>query len=342
MIRAYKSIGPHVFDVDNYTLVPIRYDDRNKILLWRNEQINILRQKKPLTQVEQDKYFTTVIDNLFEEDHPSQLLWSLLYSDNLIGYGGLVHIDWESRNAEISFLTEPNRARDSIQFANDWTIFLKMLYKIAYLHLDFQKIFTYSYGIRTDLFPVLESFGFIKEATLKNHIVVDNFTTDVCIHSFFFRQIKIRRATILDIDQYYYWANDLEVRNNSYKGDLITLDEHQKWFSKKILSKDCFLYYFTDANDVPVGQVRIECIHKNDSVIGVSVDKSFRTKYLGSKMVLVASNEFLKTNPTYRLIAFIKVENKKSYKTFINAGFTLEAMVIHEGINSYKMVKKNI
>ena len=106
----YKRIQIDRFDEGEYSLVPIRYEDRYEILRWRNDQINILRQTKPITPQEQDEYFNSAVANLFKIDSPPQLLWSLLKSNILIGYGGLVHIDWKSKNAEISFLTETLKA----------------------------------------------------------------------------------------------------------------------------------------------------------------------------------------------------------------------------------------
>ena len=41
---------------------------------------------------------------LFETDQPYQILFSFLKNNEFIGYGGLVHINWEEKKAEISFL----------------------------------------------------------------------------------------------------------------------------------------------------------------------------------------------------------------------------------------------
>ena len=41
--------------------MPIRYEDRMDIMEWRNEQIYHLRQKNPLTKVDQESYFKQVI-----------------------------------------------------------------------------------------------------------------------------------------------------------------------------------------------------------------------------------------------------------------------------------------
>ena len=63
-----------------------------------------LRQDKPLTEEDQEAYFLNVVAKLFEQERPNQLLFSFLDGDKCIGYGGLVHINWIDKNAEISFI----------------------------------------------------------------------------------------------------------------------------------------------------------------------------------------------------------------------------------------------
>ena len=102
-MNKYKLIGKSDFILNEYSILPIRMDDREAIRKWRHQQIKILRQRKEITTEEQDKYFNTVVTNLFVETQPNQFLFSFLKNNKLIGCGGLVHIDWDSKNAEISF-----------------------------------------------------------------------------------------------------------------------------------------------------------------------------------------------------------------------------------------------
>ena len=53
-MRTYKALQQNVFEMDEYSIVPIRSDDRYEIMKWRNEQIYHLRQDKPLTKEVQD------------------------------------------------------------------------------------------------------------------------------------------------------------------------------------------------------------------------------------------------------------------------------------------------
>jgi hypothetical protein len=185
MQRTYKCLSQQEFVNENYKLVPIRDEDKYEIMQWRNEQIDILRQKEVLTEEKQEWYFKNVVAELFEQEKPNQLLFSFLENDILIGYGGLVHINWESKNAEISFLTVTERNVNQNQFVNDFKFYLKILKKIVESSLKFIKIFTYAYDIRPYLFQALIENDFVEEARLKKHIIIDNKSHDVIIHSYF-------------------------------------------------------------------------------------------------------------------------------------------------------------
>lgn len=93
-LKAYKVLKQQEFSNANFRLVPIRFDDRYKIMQWRNEQIYHLRQAGPLTKEKQNAYFENVVAKLFNQEQPNQILFSFLKDDECIGYGGLVHINW--------------------------------------------------------------------------------------------------------------------------------------------------------------------------------------------------------------------------------------------------------
>jgi hypothetical protein len=123
-MNSYKVLNKQVFNSGAFSLVPIRFEDRLDIMNWRNEQIYHLRQAKPLTKNDQDSYFKNIINKLFEDDKPNQILFSFLKDGNCIGYGGLVHINWIDKNAEISFIMETKL--EEINFNMNWSMFLTL------------------------------------------------------------------------------------------------------------------------------------------------------------------------------------------------------------------------
>ena len=178
---SYKVLNEQIFTKDNLKIVPIRYEDRLDILKWRNEQIFHLRQSKPLTIEDQENYFTTKVAQLFEQELPNQLLFSYLKDDLCIGYGGLVHINWIDKNAEISFIMNTELEKENFQF--HWKIFLGLIEELAFQELKFHKIFTYAFDLRANLYSAIESCGFNKEATLNEHCLFNGKYKDVIIHS---------------------------------------------------------------------------------------------------------------------------------------------------------------
>ena len=105
------------------------------------------------------------------------------YEENgrCIGYGGLVHINWTDRHAEVSFLMETER--EEKEFALHWTQYLELLREVAFSQLKLHKLFTYAFDLRPHLYPVLEACGFVREATLKEHCLFEGSYKDVVIHS---------------------------------------------------------------------------------------------------------------------------------------------------------------
>jgi RimJ/RimL family protein N-acetyltransferase len=177
----YFCLNHKVFHFEEYSLVPIRLEDKYEIMRWRNEQLYHLRQIKPLTKDEQDRYFSTVISKLFNQERPAQILFSYLKNDVCIGYGGLVHINWHDDIAELSFIMDT--VLENEEFALHWTNFLTLIQEVAFQYLHFHKIFTYAFNLRPHLYEILERNQFVQEAILKEHAKVENKYIDVFIHS---------------------------------------------------------------------------------------------------------------------------------------------------------------
>jgi RimJ/RimL family protein N-acetyltransferase len=181
MSNFYSVLKSNIFSEGAYTIVPIRDQDKYDIMRWRNEQIYHLRQSKPLSQKDQDYYFNEVIAPLFTKEKPDQILFSLLERNVCIGYGGLVHINWNDLNAEISFVM--NTQFEDKMFEELWKSFLILLENVAFTDIGLHKIYTYAYDLRPRLFKTLEESGYTKEAILKEHCLISGVYLDVIIHS---------------------------------------------------------------------------------------------------------------------------------------------------------------
>lgn len=188
-MRTYKCLNKSIYSVNEYSIIPIRNEDRYLIMQWRNDQIYHLRQQALLTKEKQAEYFEVVVKQLFQQDKPKQLLFSYLENGRCIGYGGLVHINWKDRHAEISFIMDTQL--EKLHFAYHWQTFLNLIEQVAFKQLLLHKIFTYAFNLRPHLYTVLEASFYIKEAVFKEHCFFNGNFIDVIIHSKINSNVKL-------------------------------------------------------------------------------------------------------------------------------------------------------
>ena len=238
---AYVVLHKQEFHLGRYSLVPLRREDRLSIMRWRNEQLYHLRQQRPLTQEDQDRYFDTVVAELFTAQQPDQLLFSYLEDGVCIGYGGLVHISWADSRAEVSFVMDT--AREAAEFGLHWTNYLTMLRDIAFGQLQLHKLYTYAFDLRPHLYPVLEAAGFKKEAVLKDHCRFEGRFRDVIIHALYAYDIvsypDCTREQLLELLSL---RNRPEIRALMVTGEEISLENHLA-FVERLKGNPDRLYY---------------------------------------------------------------------------------------------------
>lgn len=338
-MNSYKVLNKQVFTNGNYSIVPIRYEDRLDILKWRNEQIYHLRQVKPLTVEDQENYFKIVVAELFDQENPSQILFSYLENGKCIGYGGLVHINWTDKNAEISFIMNTNLETDNFQ--KHWCNYLYLLEQVAFQDLKFHKIFTYAFDLRPHLYLALKEANFSEETRLKEHCLFDGKYLDVVIHSKINKGLlRIRRANLADTKLYFDWANDLTVRGQSYNSSIINFENHKKWFEAKLEDDSCMLLVFQNQENQNIGQIRIQKENHDQALIGISIAAEYRGKGYAKEMLLLASDYFSESNKGYLINAYIKEENRSSKLAFEKAGFELQNIINYENYSSFHFKKK--
>lgn len=326
----YKALNDQVYSDGDFSIVPIRMEDRYSIMKWRNEQIYHLRQDKPLTREDQDRYFEEIISKLFHQEKPEQILFSFLQSGNCIGYGGLVHINWHDLNAEISLVM--NTKIEKTVFKENWVIFLRILETVAFDELLFKKIFTYAYDLRPELFEVLDDSGFSEEARLKSHVKIENRFIDVLIHSkisssdFF----SFKLASIRDVHLIYKWANDKAVRENAINTETILWEDHISWYKQKLSNSKSKLFIYYNKK-IPIGQIRIDKTGGSWE-IDYSICKNHRNKGYGIKIIL----NLLQIYNEYSFDAYVRPDNKGSCKIFEKIGFIKSSCETEEGVDLIK------
>lgn len=163
------------------SLVPLRQEDILPIMHWRNAQLDVLRQKAPITPENQQRYYDDVIVPGFSQPQPGQILFSYLLNGTAIGYGGLVHLAWEDKRAEVSFLLNPERLAPET-YREDFGCYLNLLKEAAFSRLGFARLFTETYDIRPQHIAILEANGFDLEGRLRGHVWINGRPVDSLMH----------------------------------------------------------------------------------------------------------------------------------------------------------------
>lgn len=159
-----------------------------------------------------------------------------------------------------------------------------------------------------------------------------NAATMILLHD---PSLKFRRARVEDTELYLTWANDPVVRNWSYQQTPITLPQHQAWFEKKLRDPRTMLLIFSDTDNCPVGQVRIDQSDDPDAaIIGISIDCNHRGKGHAAKMIAMASDFFFLNSKVTAIKANIHRANQASIGSFYKAGYKFLGEEVIKGIPS--------
>lgn len=165
---------------------------------WRNAQIDVLRQSAPISPSQQEAYYATHVWPVMALDEPQNILLIFLEGERAIGYGGLVHIAWEHRRAEVSFLLDPVFVPEPDTYARYFSTYLDLLKELAFRDLGFRRLVTETYAMRTHHISVAEANGFRLEGVLKQHVVIDGKPVDSLIHGCLASEHRSRLDAELD------------------------------------------------------------------------------------------------------------------------------------------------
>lgn len=173
-----------------YSIRHIEYNDIFKIKDIRNEQMDVLRQSKPLTNEDQEKWYKDVILPSYKSK-TTTLNFTILENNEFIGYGGFVNINYNNKNAEVSFLVKKERSENNIIYRNDFIYFLEHIIEYSY-KLELHRIWTETYSFRKFHISILESKMFKYEGTLKDSTLLNGKYIDSIIHGFIIKNINYK------------------------------------------------------------------------------------------------------------------------------------------------------
>jgi RimJ/RimL family protein N-acetyltransferase len=180
-MEKFSCLEQNILQHDIYTLQPLQKSQMETIRIWRNEQMPILRQRHVLSAQDQENYYEGVLHPLFQQENPEQLLFAFLKGDTMIAYGGLTHLDWQAKKAELSILFGTERAGDSPEYRRDFYAYLTLLQRVL-KQIKFLRLWAETYDLRPYHLDVMEAFGFEFEGRLRQHNYIEGKLVDSILH----------------------------------------------------------------------------------------------------------------------------------------------------------------
>lgn len=163
---------------------------------WRNAQIDILRQPIPLSADDQQQYFQQVVIPQYAQKKPEQVLFSYWNNEQLIGYGGLVHINWMDRRGEVSILLRPERSECTQTHVADVRAYLPLISAVGFRLLGLERLTSEAWDLRPHHIAAIEAFGFVREGVLRQHLVHHGRRIDAILHGL----LPSEAAEIAEVD----------------------------------------------------------------------------------------------------------------------------------------------
>jgi len=129
------------------------------------------------------------------------------------------------------------------------------------------------------------------------------------------RHLVLRPVTEADSLLLFDWANDPEVRRNSFNSDPISLEIHQIWFRNKLQDPDCVIY-IAEVNKIAAGMIRYDIVEQT-ATISYLLTQDFRGKGLGTLLLQQGLEALLVHKPTIeKAIGYIQEINLASISAF--------------------------
>ena len=149
--------------------------------------------------------------------------------------------------------------------------------------------------------------------------------------------MELRPASVDDCRLLWNWANDPETREVSFSPESVNWGDHVKWLESKLGDPDCVLLVASDGEGTSIGQVRFD-VGGGEAIISVSVDKAFRNRGYGNRIIRLACENVFETARIGSIHAYVKEGNDGSAKAFFRAGFKRSGICMVKGQKAFHFV----
>ncbi|MDY3298072.1 GNAT family N-acetyltransferase [Selenomonas sp.] len=129
-------------------------------------------------------------------------------------------------------------------------------------------------------------------------------------------RLQLRPAREDDMMLYFAWVNDPIVRKNAFQSEPVNLATHRTWFAQALSRNDVSMYVL-EADDVPVGQVRLTW-QGTTALIAYSVAAEHRAHGYGKALLELVEK---KVSVGTCLLGQVKKENVASRRVFVSLGY---------------------
>ena len=136
--------------------------------------------------------------------------------------------------------------------------------------------------------------------------------------------LRLRPAQAADLWLYHWWANDPQVRCQSFNSEPIPLEQHRRWFAGRLRSLLALLRVLEDGHGLPLGQIRLEreTADAPRAVIGFTLDRFARGRGLAAQLLQLGLAELARCwGPAMDAYGEVRADNLASCRAFLRAGF---------------------
>ena len=136
--------------------------------------------------------------------------------------------------------------------------------------------------------------------------------------------IEIRKATMVEMETTFQWANDPDTRKFSYSSNSIPWEDHVRWYEQKIINPDCFYYMFF-IDQIAIGQVRFDRSKEEEIdtfVLSYTLGRAWRGKGLGAYVLLKGIKTLTQETNVKKIVGYVQTANTNSVNIFKRCGFT--------------------
>lgn len=149
--------------------------------------------------------------------------------------------------------------------------------------------------------------------------------------------LRLRPAQAADLWLYHWWANDPQVRCQSFNCEPISLQQHRRWFAGRLGSPIALMRVLEDGDGLPLGQIRLEraAADAPRAAISFSLDRLARGCGLAAPLLQLGLAELARCwGPAMEAYGEVRADNPASCRAFMRAGFQ-EGSPPREGVRCF-------